>query len=192
MHPGTPWLKCGESGCKSRNVTYHAICHGVRISKQDVKSFCEKYIRCSKHVKQNLDFSVMAKDLHSSSSSSDTDDVFEIKKKSRVKKLALNGKKKNATKVSTPGNYSLEAVGKKIRPVNDKNKSSQSIPGSCTNSKNSNILSSGISACYKLSGSGPTNSRFKPSFSGPKSMPTKENSHPTHALVNESDSFDSE
>ena len=164
MHPGTPWLKCGEAGCKNRDFSYHAICHGVRVSKQDVKSFCQKYIRCSKHVKQNIDYSALTKDFISTSSS-ESEDVFETSKSKRRKLSSVKARKNSASKVSTPGNYTLESVGDKIRPVFDKNNSSVFRVNN-VNKKNS-VYTSDISTTYRLSEA--SANRVKPSFSGSKS-----------------------
>ena len=138
LHPGSAWLKCGEKGCRSKNFAYHSICHGVRVNKSDAKSFCEKFIRCSSHIKQKVDFSSITKDFETSSAS-DSDEAFMPRKKpkksnkdgsgsrnsscvsvsdtdeefipSKKQKKSNNNVRvrKTPSKVRTPGGYSLEA-----------------------------------------------------------------------------------
>ena len=64
-------------------------------------------MRCSTHVKQNIDFSQMANALVSSSEESDSDEVFKIHKSRRKGKSVSKSNKKSVAVVATPGSYIL-------------------------------------------------------------------------------------
>ena len=112
LHPGTAWLKCGEKSCKSINFAFHAVCHGIKIGKDDAKLFCQKFIRCNSHINRcELNIGAIAsKDLVSSSDDSEknSDADFELNPKKDKKNGTNNKKKKNTPrKVFTPGAQKL-------------------------------------------------------------------------------------
>ena len=127
----------------------------------------------------------MAKDLYSSSSS-DSDDVFDVRKNKSKKPLSVKAKKKSVSKVATPGNYSLEVVGSKIRPVFDKNHSLVSKRKNANTKNTTNLSVCGASANYQLSGV--ATSRIKPFFASQKPSQTEKRK----VIEDDSDTFESE
>ena len=111
LHPGGVWIKCGEKGCRSSNFNFHAKCHGISIVKEQVKMFCEKFIRCPAHVNQgHLNLGNLAKDLASSDEEvGDSDIDFQPSKqmKKRKNKQKTLSQKRQAKVVPTPGSYKL-------------------------------------------------------------------------------------
>ena len=170
LHPGTAWLKCGEKGCRSKNFAFHAICHGVRVSKHDVKAFCEKFIRCSSHVKQNINFSAIANEFETSSDT-DSDEVFMTSKKR--KKSTQTRNVRNPVQVATPGAYSLQTNSRRqTRTENSNHLNTLVLDDSASDTPDRGASTSrsalGRKLISKQLNNGSSAEKSKPQFSGYK------------------------
>ena len=91
------------------------MCHGVKIRKEDAKSFCQRFIRCNTHInKPDLNIGDYAKHLDTTSSS-DADDDFVQKKKKKI----VKGTKQKVTKVATPCFYDLTNMSNSAKELNE-------------------------------------------------------------------------
>ena len=90
------------------------MCHGVKIRKEDAKSFCQRFIRCNTHInKPDLNIGDYAKHLDTTSSS-DADDDFVPKKKKKI----VKGTQQKVTKVATPCFYDLTTMSNRAKELN--------------------------------------------------------------------------
>ena len=90
------------------------MCHGVKIRKEDAKSFCQRFIRCNTHInKPDLNIGDYAKHLDTTSSS-DADDDFVPKKKKKI----VRGTQQKVTKVATPCFYDLTTMSNRAKELN--------------------------------------------------------------------------
>ena len=106
LQPNTAWIRCGEKGCRSKGFSFHAICHGLKVSVMEAPMFCEEFIRCKAHVKQKTDLSALTRDFETSSEDTDSDEAFKPRRSKKVSSVAKS-KKKTVSVVATPGSYNI-------------------------------------------------------------------------------------